>query len=229
MSSKFSDIKALHYWSLLSNIFEEKRNFWVKSTERHRKPSTFSNFRILCGILYFLYFSIKNFLKQKFSIFIFSLQFLKNISKTNLSNPDQNSKIKPEFTCFYITLRHFFVFSKPFEVTQNISSQKSWFEKCYLHAKGFWLLLLDHSWPGYRLQFQFLVSLSVTYTVQVRDLVVPFCFNLRGWWSSVERPIYRQLNSAHLSPIMYKTYDTQHLLELLHIRSTYMSNELASH
>ena len=57
----------------------------------------------------------------------------------------------------------------------------------------------------------------------------PFCFNLRGWWSSVERPIYRQLNSAHLSPIMYKTYDTQHLLELLHIRSTYMSNELASH
>ena len=109
------------------------------------------------------------------------------------------------------------------------SSQKSWFEKCYLHAKGFWLLLLDHSWPGYRLQFQFLVSLSVTYTVQARDLVFPFCFNLRGWWSSVERPIYRQLNSAHLSPIMYKTYDTQHLLELLHIRSTYMSNELASH
>ena len=136
MSSKFSDIKTLHYWSLLSNTFEEKRNFWVKSTERHRKPSTFSNFHILCGILYFLYFSIKNFLKQKFSIFIFSLQFLKNISKTNLSNPDQNSKIKPEFTCFYITLRHFFVFSKPFEVTQNISSQKSWFEKCYMHAKG---------------------------------------------------------------------------------------------
>ena len=64
--------------------FEEKRNFWVKSTERHLKSSTFSNFHILCGILYFLYFSIKNFLKQKFSIFIFSLQFLKNISKTNL-------------------------------------------------------------------------------------------------------------------------------------------------